>query len=174
MDKNNMATYRASYYKGNEKKLVWADSKEELFAKARADMPDAKDNALMYVSRYNQENSAYEMEGRYLFVSGRDVTQIKLNIAPMPKEQFDEVKDHIKEMGAEFDLKKKSWYVLRSDDNKDMIEAYLKAQAEKSNAAEMMLQKCKGISPSYQEIPCGLVMKESDCDIPAEYSPASF
>lgn len=41
-------------------------------------------------------------------------------------------------------------------------------------AAEMMLRKCKGISLSYQEIPCGLVRKESDCDIPAEYSPASF
>ena len=116
-----------------KKKLVWADSKEELFAQARADMPDAKDNALMYVSKYNQEHSAYEMEGRYLFASGKDVTRIKLNIAPMSKEQFDEVKDHIKEMGAEFDPQKKSWYVLRSDDNKDMIEAYLKAQAEKSN-----------------------------------------
>ncbi|MBO5093301.1 MAG: GntR family transcriptional regulator [Lachnospiraceae bacterium] len=41
-------------------------------------------------------------------------------------------------------------------------------------AAEMILQKCKGISPSYQEIPCQLVKKESDCDIPAEYSPAFF
>lgn len=41
-------------------------------------------------------------------------------------------------------------------------------------AAEMMLRKCKGISLSYQEIPCKLVMKESDCDIPAQYSPVSF
>lgn len=133
MNKDNYAEYRASYYKENEKKMIWAESKEKLFALARADVPDAKDNALMYVSRYNQEQSAYEQEGRYLFMSGKDVTRIKLNIASMSKEQFDTVKEHIKEMGAEFDVQKKAWYVLRSDENKDMIEAYLKAQAEKSN-----------------------------------------
>ena len=43
-----------------------------------------------------------------------------------------------------------------------------------TTAAEMILQKCKGISLSYQEIPCQLLKKESDCDIPAEYTPASF
>lgn len=130
MKETNIGAYRAFYYKEDERKRIWAESKEELFTKAREDVPDAKENALLYVSKYDPVSASYEREGKYLLLSGKDVTQIKLDIAPMSEEKFREVREYIKDLGAKFDSKQKSWYVLRSDENKDVIEAYLKSQAE--------------------------------------------
>lgn len=132
-DTSGKAPYQAMYYKDGNKIMVSSESKESLFRMVRASLPDANKNTLIYISKYNGNRQKYETEGRYRLLSGEDVTKIKLDMASMEKEQFDEVRKYIKELGAQFDGNNNSWYVLRSNENKDAIMAYLKAQNTMAN-----------------------------------------